>query len=188
MPAMTGSVPNREGRRPVPIDVDRMPRIEGLLVPEEFYTVLDGPGRLAGMVRPSARTPWRAVADERFRYVVCLTDDEPPYDPFPIELLCAVYLEDLYGGIPPTNPDGEAERIVEAVDRIVGALRSGEGVIVHCVGGTGRTGTVIGGVLRRFGHSADKVRAYLDRLHRQRGTGWPESSWSAMLLDRIEPA
>jgi protein tyrosine phosphatase (PTP) superfamily phosphohydrolase (DUF442 family) len=179
---------NREGRRLTAIDVDRMPRIEGLRIPEEFYTVLDDPGRLAGMVRPSDRTPWDRLAREGFRYLVCLTDDEPPYDPSPVEILHAVRLEDLYGGIAPVDPDREAERIIEAVDRVVAALRSDDGVIVHCAGGTGRTGTVIGGVLRRFGHSADDVRAYLDRLHRQRGSGWPESSWPAALLDRIEPA
>lgn len=184
---MSGSVPNREGQRPVPIDVDRMPRIEGLRVPEEFYTVLDAPGRLAGMVRPSVRTPWDRLAHDGFRFVVCLTDDEPPYDPSPIELLHAVGLEDLYGGISPTNSDGEGERVVEAVDRIVGVLRLGDGVIVHCTGGTGRTGAVIGGVLRRFGHSASEVRSYLDRLNRRRGAGWPESCWAGSLLDRIKP-
>ena len=78
-------------------------------------------------------------------------------------------------------------RILTAVDRIVSVLRAREGVIVHCAGGTGRTGTVIGGVLRRLGHSTEEVRGYLDRLNRRRGTGWPESAWAGSLLDRIEP-
>ncbi len=185
---MNEGAPNREGRRPTPIDVDRMPRIEGLRVPEDFYIVLEVPGRLAGMVRPSDRTPWDRLAKEGFQFVVCLTDDEPPYDPSPLEVLHAVYLEDLYGGISPSEPACESERVLDAVDRIVGVLRSGDGVIVHCVGGTGRTGTLIGGVLRRFGHSTSDVRSYLDRLNRRRGTGWPESAWAGSLLDRIEPA
>jgi len=184
---MEGRTPDPGGSRLLPIQVDRIPPIPGLRVPEEFYIVLESPGRLAGMVLPSEQTPWDRLAGEGFRYVVCLTDDVPPYDPSPVEVLHSVCLEDLYGGIAPTDPVREAEWIVGAVDRVAAALRSGHGVIVHCAGGTGRTGTVIGGVLRRFGHSADEVRGYLDRLHHHRGAGWPESTWAGSLLDRIAP-
>jgi len=185
---MEGRTSNPGDGRPLPIEVDRMPQIPGFRVPEEFYIVLESPGRLAGTVRPSERTPWDRLARERFEYVVCLTDDEPSYDPSPIEILHSVDLEDLYGGLSPTDPTREAERIVEAVDRVAVALRSGHGVVVHCAGGTGRTGTVIGGVLRRFGHSASGVRGYLDRINRCRGIGWPESFWAGSLLDRIDPS
>ena len=164
-----------------------MPAIAGLDVPNEIYLVLEHPARLAGMVRPSARTSWGALAAEELRYVVCLTDDAAPYDPTPLSVLNAVALEDLYGGIMPQDTTLEAERILAAADRTVSALRAGDGVVVHCAGGTGRTGSVIGAVLRRFGHSADDVRAYLDRLHRRRGSGWPESFWPATILERIEP-
>jgi len=184
---MEARTPDPGGGRPRPIEPDRLLRIPGLRVPEEFYPVLESPGRLAGMVRPSVQTPWNRLAREGFRYIVCLTDDVPPYDPSPVGILHSVRLEDLYGGISPTDPVREAERIVEAVDRVAAALRSGHGVIVHCAGGTGRTGTVIGGVLRRFGHSAVEVRGYLDRLHHHRGAGWPESTWAGSLLDRIAP-
>ena len=173
--------------RPVTIEVDHMPAIAGFDVPKEIYLVLEDPARLAGMVRPSAGTSWSALAGEGFRYVVCLTDDEAPHDPSPLSVLHAVALEDLYGGITPQNTRLEAKRILAAADRIVSALRAGDGVIVHCVGGTGRTGSVIGAVLRRFGHSAGDVRAYLDRLHRRRGSRWPESFWPATILARIEP-
>lgn len=168
------------------LEVDEMPTIDGLAVPEDFYTVLTTPGRLAGMVRPSSETPWDRLAASGYRYVVCLTDGTPLYDPRPIEVLHSVGLEDLYGGLTPPDPDREAERATEAADRVVGAIRSGDGVIVHCAGGTGRTGTVIGIVLRRLGHPTDDVRAYLDRLHRRRGTGWPESLWAGALLDRVD--
>ena len=43
------------GGRPRLLEVDEMPVIDGLVVPDEFYTVLGAPGRLAGMVRPSSR-------------------------------------------------------------------------------------------------------------------------------------
>lgn len=179
---------SRGGSRPSPIDVDRMPPIAGLEVPKEIYLVLELPARLAGMVRPSARTPWGSLAEEGFRHVVCLTEDVAPYDPSPLSVLHAVALEDLYGGITPKDTKRESERIVAAADHIVSALQMGEGVVVHCAGGTGRTGSVIGAVLCRYSHSTDDVRAYLDRLHRRRGSGWPESFWPATILDRIESA
>jgi hypothetical protein len=170
------------------LDVDRMPPMEGLAIPTAFYVVLDRPARLAGMVRPADDTPWEALAEAGFGYVVCLTDDVPLYDPKPVELLHAVRLEDLQGGQDPADPEGEEAGIIVAIDRTYDAIQAGHGVIVHCAGGTGRTGTVIGGVLRRFGHPANDVRTYLEALHRRRGTGWPESPWAGRLLDRIEPA
>ena len=182
------SAPPADGPLPHPIEVDRMPPVEGLCVPETFYTVLEVPAPLAGMVRPSDRTPWERLAATGFRYVVCLTDDAPSYDPAPIEVLHSVRLVDLAGGLTPAEPEAERRRILDAVDRVYGAIRSGRGVIVHCAGGTGRTGTVVGGVLRRLGYASDDVRAYLSRLHRTRQTDWPESPWAGLLLDRIDPA
>ena len=172
--------------RPMPSDIDRPP-LAGLRVPEEFYLVLERPARLAGMASPSVQTPWERLAREGFRFVVCLTDDEAAYDPAPIEVLHAVCLEDLFGGLPPADPEREADKILVAVDRTVAALRAGDGVIVHCAGGTGRTGTVIGGVLRRLGCSAGDARGYLGRLHRARDAAWPESPWARALLARILP-
>jgi len=179
---------NRKPHPPSPIGVGEMSPIEGLEIPRTFYIVLDRPAPLAGMVRPSAETPWAAFAEVGFRYIVCLTDDVPPYDPSPLELLHSTCLEDLYGGQDPVDRIAEEARIVEAIGRIYEAVRDGHGVIVHCAGGTGRTGTVIGGVLRRFGHPANDVRAYLDSLNRRRGANWPESPWAGDLLDRIDPA
>lgn len=165
-----------------------MPSVEGLRTPEQFYTVLVAPGRLAGMIRPTDRTPWAELAAAGYRFVVCLTDETPSYDPSPIEILHAVSLEDLFGGVDPTDPERERARVLEAVDRVVDALRAGDGVIVHCAGGTGRTGTVIGGVLRRLGLPLSTVRRYLDRLHRRRGFGWPESSWGNSVLASTGPS
>lgn len=59
----------------------------------------------------------------------------------------------------------------------------GEGIIVHCVGGIGRTVMVLGCVLRDLGFSVERVIDYLDRINRLRGLkGWPEAEWQAEMV------
>ncbi len=159
-----------------------MPRLEGFSVPEEIYFVLTEPVLLAGMAEPGRRPPWAALACVGIRSVVCLSDASPSYDPEPLLLAHAVHLEDLHGGRIPTDPRGEARRLDAAVDVIVRRLSLGEGVVTHCVGGTGRTGTVLGGVLQSMGVALPSIKSYLDRLHRARGGSWPESPWQASYL------
>jgi len=163
-----------------------MIRVPGLAVPSELYTVLSSPALLAGMPSPGEKTPWAALAEAGFRNVICLTGAAPSYNPTPLRVLHAVGLEDLVGGRRPMDPDRERRDIGRAVRIALGALRGNEGVIVHCEGGTGRTGTVIGAVLRCLGYSAQEVVDYLDAVHKaRRKAGWPESPWQEELLKAI---
>lgn len=165
---------------------ERMSAIEGLASPEAFYPVLTSPALLAGMRIPDAQTPWPALWHAGYRHVVCLNDDRPSYDPAPLGLLHSVALQDLFGGAVPDAPSEQFARIEEAVHAVLNAIRGGAGVIVHCEGGTGRTGTIIGGVLCRLGmRSGDAIR-HLDAIDRLRGTHWPESPWQGALLERFE--
>lgn len=69
------------------------------------------------------------------------------------------------------------------METIVGHLRASNGVAVHCHGGTGRTGTVIGAVLVRLGHDPEEVCDWLHQVHVARGRdGWPESDWQQSVL------
>jgi hypothetical protein len=54
------------------------------------------------------------------------------------------------------------EELGAVLDAIDAALAEGRTVFVHCRGGIGRTGTVIGCWLRRHGASADEAFAKLD--------------------------
>ncbi len=56
------------------------------------------------------------------------------------------------------------------------------GVIVHCLGGTGRTGTVLGCVLRELEFSADEVVSHLKEVNEARKRTWPESIWQEEMV------
>ena len=63
----------------------------------------------------------------------------------------------------------------------------GEGVAVHCGFGTGRTGTVIGCILKILGFESRQILEHLDELHKARGRpGWPESPWQARLVEEFQ--
>jgi protein-tyrosine phosphatase len=152
------------------------PRVAGLSVPEALWWAIRSPAALAGMSRPDAGTPWPALHDAGLRDVVSLVDLE--LDPFPLARLAAPELEDLCGGRRPADPQRQEARVREAAGVVLRSLEAGRGVVVHCEGGTGRTGTVIGCVLRALGGGAGEVVTWLDRVHRARARdGWPESPW-----------
>ena len=163
-----------------------MPGLADLDVPRDFYWLFGGPAPLAGMAYPAWPARWSEMHAAGFRHVICLARDTFPYSPAPLSPLHAVGLEDLYGGLTPHDPAGEQRKIVAAAALAGERLARGEGVIVHCAGGTGRTGTVIGCILRGLGFSADEALAYLNRLHRSRGhDGWPESGWQAAAVEGL---
>jgi hypothetical protein len=155
--------------------------IPGIAMPDEVYWVLSTPAPLAGMKYPRQGFPWGELAKSGFVRLVALHPGN--YDPAPLTILAADTLQDLVGGGPPRDAEREEQTIARVVRLIVEALRSGDGVAVHCVGGRGRTGCVLGCVLRELGHDAEQVVDYLDRVHKARGkSGWPESPWQAQLV------
>jgi len=163
-----------------------MPTLPGLAVPYDFYWVVQHPAPLAGMPYPSAQTPWHDLAAAGFRHIICLEGHGPAYDPSPLTVSRRTSLQDLYGGNVPRDPEQEESLIHEAAHAVVSKLQAGEGVIVHCAGGTGRTGTVLGCVLRVLGVAAVQVITYLDHLHQARGrSGWPESEWQSQVVRRF---
>jgi protein-tyrosine phosphatase len=55
-------------------------------------------------------------------------------------VLFSAELEDLYHGNDPEDPEREERLIRQATDVIRTEMGEGEGIVVHCVGGVGRTG------------------------------------------------
>jgi protein-tyrosine phosphatase len=169
------------------LNSSEMPEIPNIKVPHDFYWVLNDPAPLAGMRRPLPTTPWSDIAGAGFCYVVCLLEDTPKYNQSPLKLLHTAKLENLSQGGPPKNPQREEDLIRQCVRVTLSMISTGEGVVLHCWGGRGRTGTVIGCVLRELGFSSSEILIYLDQLHKDRGKpGWPESDWQARFVERFK--
>lgn len=163
------------------IGSDQGSPIAGLEIPGDLYWVLRSPTNLAGMRLPHGSWPWSAIHTAGFSHVVSLH----PYsgDPAPLSFIFKRQLEDLIHGGLPKKPDHELVLIKEAVRAALSSLRSGHGVVVHCWGGRGRTGTVLGCILRELGHDGEAIVRYLRSVHEARGKeGWPESPWQADLV------
>jgi Tyrosine phosphatase family len=157
-----------------------------LCVPDDLYWVSRTPVALAGMAYPG-RADWPLLASEGIGHVVCLTHEVAPYDPAPCTVT-AVRLQDLVSGNPPTDPDRERALVDTAAADVIAHLNRGIGVAVHCMGGRGRTGTVLGVTLVRLGHDPDAVVDYLHRLAVGRGRrGWPESEWQSDVVRATSP-
>jgi len=172
--------------RPPLLRASDMPNVAGLAVPSQFYTVTDKRVRIAGMSYPSPATPWAEIWRLEFRHVICLTDTRPHYSPSPLHMAHAARLEDLVSGDSPLEPVKEERLIRDAVAVAGDKISRHEGIVIHCAGGTGRTGTVIGCLLRALGYAGDEVVAYLDELNRARGRhGWPEAAWQGDLVRRF---
>ena len=158
-----------------------------LCVPDDLYWVCRTPVALAGMAYPG-RADWSLLASEGIGHVVCLTHDVVPYDPSPLTVT-AFKLQDLVSGGPPRAAEREHAIVLAAAHDVVTHIEQGVGVAVHCMGGRGRTGTVIGVALVQLGHDPEAVVDYLHRLAVGRGRrGWPESEWQAEVVRRAQQA
>ena len=135
-----------------------------------LFVVTETPAPLAGMAFPDSDTDWPALHRRGLGVVIRLHPAD--YDAAPLRTE-DFPLEDLYDEAVPTHEAAERRRIWEAAALAAQHVTRGEGVVVHCLGGTGRTGTVLACALRRLGRSADQAIAAVQQ-HRPH---WPEAAW-----------
>ena len=152
-----------------------------LCVPDDLYWVSRTPVALAGMSYPG-RADWAELRTEGIGHVVCLTHDIARYDAAPCSVT-SFRLQDLVSGGAPFEPERERAVVLAAAADVVTHIEGGTGVAVHCMGGRGRTGTVIGVSLVQLGHDPEAVIGYLHQLAVGRGRrGWPESPWQSEVV------
>jgi hypothetical protein len=156
--------------------------------PLHFVLSVEKHGMLGAARWPSAETDWKRMSSIGFRWVICICSKDPGYDPFPLKFLARIGLTDLSDEGPPDNAHAEYEQIAAIASKAFSKLNVG-GILVHCAGGRGRTGTIIGAILRHCGYGAAEVIDFLDGAYRDAGRpGWPESAWQAKVIERIKPA
>jgi atypical dual specificity phosphatase len=131
--------------------------LQGLLQPlRNFSWVL--PGELAGAGRPHTPTSCRVLVEQGIKTLITLTEDA-----LPVQWTSAVGLETVH--IPVSDMGAPSlEQLNEAIQAIDESLATKKPVAVHCLGGIGRTGTVLAAYLVHRGLGAEEAIAEIRRL------------------------
>jgi protein-tyrosine phosphatase len=118
-----------------------------------------------------------------FRWVICACAENPDYNPAPLQFLEKIELQDLSCDQLPSNSTSEFKKISAIVSKAHTKLKEG-GILIHCAGGIGHTGTIIGRILTRHcGYGSAEVINFLNSVCREVGKpGWPESPWQAKVI------
>ena len=117
------------------------------------------PAPLGGMRLPHSGFPWTALYGVGFSEVVSLHSGSFAQDP--LKVIFAEQIEDLCHGGPPHDKNHAKELIYQTVNAHFHSIGEDRGIVVHCVGGRGQTGTVLACVPRNLGLSADKAVSFL---------------------------
>jgi hypothetical protein len=144
-------------------------------IPDAYWVA---PGQFLAGEYPGAkdaaatRRKLRLFLDAGFTFFLDLTEEgEPlaPYAPALLEEAAARYLAVEHCRMPipdlSTPQPAEVTRILDTIDA---AIAAGRRVYVHCWGGIGRTGTIVGCYLVRHGQTGDQALAEIAR--RRQGT------------------
>jgi hypothetical protein len=155
--------------------------------PLHFVLNVKKHGMLGASRWPGAEMDWKRMASIGFQWVICACSEDPGYDPFPLKFLTSTDLTDLSRKGQPDDPAAEFEQIAAIASQAFLKLNEG-GILVHCAGGRGRTGTIIGAILRHCGYGGAEVICFLDSAYRDAGRpgGWPESPWQSQVVERIK--
>jgi atypical dual specificity phosphatase len=131
--------------------------LQSLLEPlRNFSWVL--PGELAGAGRPHTPTSCKALAAEGVKTLLTLTEDA-----LPAQWTSAAGLETVHIPVSDMGAPSPAQ-LDQAIQVIDDSLAAGKPIAVHCLGGIGRTGTVLAAYLVHRGLDAGEAIAEVRRL------------------------
>lgn len=150
-----------------------------------FRLLVEGWHPIVAMRQPGLGTSWSKLSDLGILHVLRLSEESQAYDPSPVKLLGMVAMEDQYEEEKPTDAAAEEILLGNAVRLLREGLSKG-GVAIHCVGGRGRTGTLIGAFLHSLGVGHKTILDLLDQAYKDAGRpGWPESDWQGEVIGKF---
>ena len=132
--------------------------IRHIVIPHFSWIIED---RLAAMSYPSTEDAYIVLQQVGIKVIVNLTeylDDTPFLSAFNVYNIHIASFKE-WGHKPPT-----LQQIHQAVSIIQASLKSNQPVLVHCVHGLGRTGTIIAGYLTTCGYTAQGAIDYIRQL------------------------
>lgn len=151
------------------------------------------PGRLlageypGAKTRDEARQKLRSFLDAGVTFFLDLTEEEEglePYAPLLEEEATARDRGVAYRRLPIPDMDvPTTERMREIQQAIEAALDAGRTVYVHCLGGLGRTGTVLGCYLVEHEVSVAEALAEIQRRRQWTKSGWKKSPQTPAQVD-----
>ena len=134
------------------------------------------------------RTRVGRMLDAGIRVFIDLTEEGqlPPYESILSEQANWHDVEATYQRFPIPDYDIASHRTMTAIlDTIDTALNQGKGVYVHCWGGIGRTGTVVGCYLVRQGMEGSAALQEIARLREGMPNAWMQSPESDLQFSMI---
>jgi hypothetical protein len=156
--------------------------------PLHFVLKVERHGVLGAARWPGLEMDWKRMSSVGFRWVICACSEDPGYDPFPLKFLARIGLTELSAKRQPDDPDTEFDQIAAIASQAFSKMNEGD-ILVHCEGGRGRSGTIIGAILRHCGYGAAEVIDFLDAAYRDAGRPcWPEKPWQSQVIERVGPA
>lgn len=154
------------------------------------------PGRLLAGEYPGAKTKndarkkLRSFLDAGVDFFLDLTEEEEglePYAPLLQDEATARDRKVVYQRLPIPDMDAPStERMLEIQQTIEAALDAGRTVYVHCLGGLGRTGTVLGCYLVEHEVSVAEAFAEIQRRRRWTTSGWKKSPQTPAQVDFVK--
>lgn len=154
------------------------------------------PGRLLAGEYPGAKTKdearrkLRSFLDAGVNFFLDLTEEGEGLEPYASLLQEEAKARDrgvVYRRLPIPDMDAPTtERMSEIQQAIEAALEAGRTVYVHCLGGLGRTGTVLGCYLVEHEVSVAEALAEIQRRRRWTKSRWEKSPQTPAQVDFVK--